>query len=139
VEFALVLPLLMLFLFGIVQYGYGLFQLQAFSSAVADASRLAATGITDCSSFASSLSTLAGDNGLDSTLVTNVKVEWVNSGGANRAERLGLAKISASYTPFKIGVPLVPFPSEFTRSQTVLVSDIGDSALSGCSVTDPTP
>ena len=30
VEFALVLPLLVLFLFGIIQYGYGLAQLQAF-------------------------------------------------------------------------------------------------------------
>ena len=44
VEFALVLPVLMLFLFGIIQYGYGLLQLQAFNSALSDASRTSLRG-----------------------------------------------------------------------------------------------
>jgi TadE-like protein len=132
VEFALLLPLLMLFLFGIIQYGYGLFELQAFKSTMADASRLAATGIESCPAFDTVMNTLADNNGLDPGLVTNIHVQWLNSDGADRAERLGLAKITASYTPFKIGVPFIPFPSQFTQSQTVLVSDIGDSAVTGC-------
>ena len=43
-EFALILPVLLLFLFGVIQYGYGLFQLQSFSAALNEASRTASTG-----------------------------------------------------------------------------------------------
>jgi hypothetical protein len=129
VEFALLLPVLMMFLFGIIQYGYGLFQLQQFTSTLNDASRLAATGITDCGLFKGSLQDLAGKNGLNANDVSAVNVQWLNAAGSPAPggvpTRLGLAKVTATFTPFKIGIPFLPFPDTISRSQTVMIQDIG--------------
>lgn len=134
VEFALVLPLLMLFLFGIIQYGYGLFQLQSFNAALGDASRLASTGILNCGTFNTTWRQLAGDNGLPTANLGDIDVEWLTAaGGASSvADRAGLARVTASYEPFRIGLPGVPFPERVTRTRTVVVQDIGDTGLSGC-------
>jgi hypothetical protein len=132
VEFALLLPLLMMFLFGIIQYGYGLFQLQTFNSTVSDSARSLATGITSCPSFNSTLDSLVSGNGLDPADVSDVRVQWVNSDGSTLPQRLGYAKLTVSYKPFKIGIPFVPFPNEFTETRTVAIQDIGNSSLTGC-------
>jgi hypothetical protein len=134
VEFALVLPVLMMFLLGIVQYGIGLFQYQAFNSAIADTSRLVATGLVSCAGLNTTLDGLVGDNGLDPADVSAVTVQWFKPDGsaAPIAERLGLARVTATYQPIDIGIPFLPFPSSFQRSQTVTVQDIATQALSGC-------
>jgi TadE-like protein len=134
VEFALVLPLLMMFLFGIIQYGMGLYQYQAFSSAVGDASRLVATGVVSCAGLDSTLDDLAQGSGLDPAKVSAVTVVWLKPDGspAPIAQRLGLAQVSATYQPFDLGVPFVPFPDTFTGQRTVTVQDIASSALTGC-------
>ena len=44
VEFALILPILLLLLFGLIQYGYYFYAMQAGSSAVGDAARRIAVG-----------------------------------------------------------------------------------------------
>ncbi len=134
VEFALVLPLLMMFLFGVIQYGYGLFQLQSFTSAVGDSARVLATGIDSCTGYASAVRGLVQGDGLDPADVGTVDVQWINSDGSALAQRLGYARVTVSYTPFKIGLPFIPFPSRFTRSQTVMVQDIGLPSLPGCEV-----
>ncbi len=132
VEFALLLPILMLFLFGIIQYGYGLFQLQTFNSTVSDSARSLSTGITNCTAFNGTLDSIAGGNGLDPTALSDIHVEWVNSDGSPLPQRLGYAKLTVSYAPFKIGVPFIPFPDEFTRTRLVAIQDIGNSSLTGC-------
>jgi hypothetical protein len=135
VEFALVMPILVLFLFGIIQYGYGLFQLQSFNAALGDASRLAATGITSCSAFDNTLKGLLENNGLDKDdLVGVVHVQWQTDSGtpSGIAARLGYARVTATYRMFRIGVPGIPFPSQVTRSQTVVVQDIGALGLGNC-------
>lgn len=128
VEFALVLPLLMLFLFGIVQYGYGLFQLETFNSTLSETAHQAATGIVDCDLFARDMKRLAHSDGLDPDALTGLHVQWLDPDGipVSRPQLTGYARITASYRPFKLGVPFVPFPDQFTRSQTVLVQDLGD-------------
>jgi len=134
VEFALLLPLLMMFLFGVIQYGYGLFQLQIFNSTVADASRVLATGIGSCPGFTAVVTDLAGTDGLDPRAVSHVTVHWLDPDGhpLPQAQRLGFARVTASYQPFRIGLPFLPFPAEFTRSRTVTVQDIGQPGLPGC-------
>jgi Flp pilus assembly pilin Flp len=126
VEFALVLPLLMLFLFGIIQYGYGLFQLQAFNSSLGDATQVAADGITNCSLFPNVLKDLADGNGLEGSAVSNIQVQWLASDGTASAipEAGGQVQVTAVFTPFKIGLPFVPFPDTITRTQTASVQDI---------------
>jgi Flp pilus assembly protein TadG len=133
VEFALVLPVLLLFLFGVIQYGYGLYQLQTFSTVLTDATRLAATGINDCGTFSGLLSNLADEDGLAGP-ISSIKVDWLTAAGAatDKADRLGLAQVTASYEPFDLGLPFLPFPSEVTRTQRVPIQDIGNPSLLGC-------
>jgi Flp pilus assembly protein TadG len=136
VEFALVLPLLMMFLMGIIQYGYGLFQLQALSSTVSDITQKATTGVSDCGLFSSTLQTLAGDNGLNADDLQNVNVQWLTeSGGASSVPSLlGRVRVTVTYEPFKIGLPFVPFPDTITRSQTGTMQNIATLNLPGCNV-----
>jgi Flp pilus assembly pilin Flp len=126
VEFALLLPLLMMFLFGIIQYGYGLFQLQAFNSSLGDATQVAADGITDCGLFPGVLQNLADGNGLDGADVSNIQVHWLTAAGGASAlpDAGGQVQVTATFTPFKIGLPFVPFPDTITRTQTASVQDI---------------
>jgi hypothetical protein len=128
VEFALLLPLLMLFLFGIIQYGYGLFQLQTFNATLNEAASQAATGIADCALFSGEMKTMARGDGLDPQALTNVRIEWINEDGSHQPERLGYARVTAEYKPFKIGLPFIPFPDTFTGTRTVLVQNITDPA-----------
>lgn len=136
VEFALLLPLLMMFLFGIIQYGYGLFQLQAITAAVSEATQRATTGISDCDAFSTTLATLAEGNGLNPADVTHVNVQWLTATGADTAapDPLGLVKVTATFTPFKIGIPFVPFPDTITRSQTGSMQNVIALDLPGCDV-----
>jgi hypothetical protein len=136
VEFALLLPLLMMFLFGIIQYGYGLFQLQAITSAVGEATQKATTGISDCDLFSSTVKSLAKGNGLDPADVTHVDVQWLTADGAASSvpDPLGLVRVTATFTPFKIGIPLLPFPDTITRSQTGSMQNVVALNLPGCNV-----
>lgn len=136
VEFALVLPLLFMVLLGVVQYGFGLYQLQSFTSIVNDASKMAGTGIDSCATFRSQVDAMAGDNGIDPTSVTAINVSWLSQdpvshvySAASSASRMGFARVTATFTPFRIGVPFVPFPSSVTRTQSAPVQDLG--TLSG--------
>lgn len=136
VEFALVLPLLMMFLFGIIQYGYGLFQLQALTAAVGEATQKATTGVTDCEGFSNTLKALVDGNGLDGDSVTRVRLQWLteSGGAAPRPDPRGLVRVTATFTPFKIGIPFVPFPDTITRSQTGTMQNIVSLDLTGCDV-----
>lgn len=132
VEFALVLPLLMMFLFGIVQYGYGLFQLQALTATLDEATHRATTGVSNCAGFGSLVAGLADGNGLDPDDVSRVQVRWLDGNGAASAvpDLLGQAEVTVTFEPFRVGVPLVPFPDRITRTQTasmqnILVPDLG--------------
>ncbi|GAB3263021.1 TadE/TadG family type IV pilus assembly protein [Kineosporia babensis] len=135
VEFALVLPLLMLFLFGVIQYGYGLFQLQSFGAALTEVSRGASTGIGDCTDFDRLLGTAVSQNGISPAEVTDAKLEWLGSDGqvTSAPQRvLGQVRITATYRPFDLGIPLVPFPDTITRSSTTAVQGVLSSGLAGC-------
>jgi Flp pilus assembly protein TadG len=137
VEFALLLPLLMMFLLGIIQYGYGLFQLQAITAVVGEATQKASTGVTSCDLFSSTFTELTEGNGLNPADVTNVQVEWLTADGApaSAPDPLGLVKVTASFTPFSIGVPFVPFPDTITRSQTAALQNVVTLDLGNCNET----
>ncbi len=132
VEFALVMPLLLMILLGVIQYGFGLYQLQSFTSVVNDASKMAGTGINACGTFRSQVRAMAGDNGIDPASITAINVSWLSQNPVSHtyaatatAERMGMARVTATFTPFHIGVPFVPFPAQITRTQTAPVQDLG--------------
>ena len=130
VEFALLLPLLAMFLFGIMQYGYGLFQYQAFTSAMSDASHRVAMGVSSCTYLNNAVNSAVTDNGLDAGAVSGVKVKWLATSGVGTLVpsvmplRSGTAEVTATFRPLNIGIPLVPFPSQFTRTQPVVISNV---------------
>jgi hypothetical protein len=134
VEFALLLPLLMLFLFGIIQYGYGLFQLQALTATVDDATQKAADGVTDCALFSNTLNRLASGNGLDAAKLQDVKVQWLSPTGTavGAPDPIGQVRVSATLVPFKVGIPFVPFPDTITRSKTTSLQNVINLNLAGC-------
>jgi Flp pilus assembly protein TadG len=132
VEFALLTPLLFMILLGVIQYGYGLYQLQNFSSLVNDASKMAGSGIDDCADFKAAVRSMATSSGIDGATVTSITVAWQAkdpvSGTytpAGSATRYGLADVTATFTPFRLGAPLVPFPGAITRTQSAIVLDTG--------------
>lgn len=130
VEFALLLPLLAMFLFGIIQYGYGLFQYQAFASAMNDASRLVAQGVSSCGFLTNTVTSAVSANGLNAGDVSGVKVKWLSTNGvgslvpAANPLRSGTAAVTASFKPLQLGIPLVPFPSQFTKTQQAVISNV---------------
>lgn len=139
VEFALILPILMLFLFGVIQYGYGLFQLQSFSAAVDEAGRDASTGVPDCTAFSTLITRAISENGLSTGDLTDARLEWLGRGGqvTSLPEPFGQVRITATYRTFDIGMPGVPFPASITRSSTTGVQSVLNSGLTGCTGAQP--
>ena len=64
VEFALVLPLLFVLLFGIIEFGFGLFQLQAAQASVREAARGVALGVENCGEVEDLVERATQNNGL---------------------------------------------------------------------------
>ena len=64
VEFALVLPLLFVLLFGIIEFGFGLFQLQAAQASVREAARGVALGVENCGEVEDLVERAAQNSGL---------------------------------------------------------------------------
>ncbi len=46
--------------------------------------------------------------------------------------RLGRVEVKATFEPFKLGVPFVPFPDRITRTRTVTVQDVTTPTLGTC-------
>jgi len=130
VEFALVLPLLFTLLFGIVQYGYGFFQLQAAQATVHQAARRAALGIDGCTgigaltTFEEVVNGAAEGNGLALADITVRSLQFQNDGGTSTAERGGTVTASVTYEP-GLDFPLIPYPEAITRSASTTVEDVG--------------
>jgi hypothetical protein len=136
VEFAILAPLLFLILFGIIQFGYGLFQIQAFNATVDEASRIASTGVTNCGAFDTQVQNLAGANGLTPGDVGSMRLDWLNADLSIPSPPLpargGYVRITATFQPFDIGVPFVPFPDTVVGTSDSKIQDIGLSSLPGC-------
>ena len=144
VEFALLLPVLMLFLFGIIQYGYGLYQYQAFASALNDAGRASATGVGGCSQLGGVVAGLVSANGLpvDADHHVDVDVRWLDSTGTTvtgTPQRLNYAELRGTYeNPLNLNIPLVPFPDRFTVSERVLQQGVIPGVTDDLSACPPT-
>jgi uncharacterized membrane protein len=131
VEFALVLPLLFVILFGVVEYGYNLFQMQSAQATIREAARTVALGIDDCGEVPTIVLRAARNNGLG--LAENA----IRSGTSLRIEpppgtqtvpvapgRGDTAVMTLTYEP-TLDFPLIPFPEDITREAGVVVEDVG--------------
>lgn len=112
VEFALILPVLVLLLFGIIQYGYFFFQSTAVEAATRDASRLASIGGYACGELFDAVDDSAG---VDATIVS----VGVTGAAASGASQMILTVV---WTPTQFGFP-VPFITGDQTEKAVVRSE----------------
>jgi Flp pilus assembly protein TadG len=131
VEFALVLPIMLLLLFGLIQYGYYFYSMQAGSSAVGDAARRIAVG--NCTTTAQVQTLLKNKLGPATTASSasgiNVSVAYTNvngSVGTAPGEIGGSVQVTATFPTLDIHFPLIPVPGggNVTRSTFARIEDV---------------
>ena len=136
VEFALVLPLLFVILFGVIEYGFNLFQMQAAQATVREAARRVALGIDDCADVDEIVGEAAGNNGFGVDLDDVTTTLDIQSPGVDPEptvpRRLDTAVMTLTYTP-SLDFPLIPFPEEITREAGVVIEDVGTLGDRSCS------
>jgi Flp pilus assembly protein TadG len=126
VEFALVAVLLLTLVFGIIQYGYYFFQLQAGTSAAREAARLAAVGFDTCANWESASRTRA--SGVD-TATLNYTLSFSPATPAVG----GQANVTASFEPTRFGFAFIPLPSgDITQSAKIRVEQVNATEPSTC-------
>jgi uncharacterized membrane protein len=138
VEFALVLPLLFIILFGVVEYGFNLFQMQAAQATIREAAREVAVGIDDCGDVTEIVERAARNNGLgisDQALDSGTTLtfeppadEETPSPGPSRGDT---AVMTLTYEP-TLRFPMIPFPDDVRREAGVRVEDIGSFGSRTC-------
>jgi hypothetical protein len=134
VEFALVLPLLFVILFGIIEFGYGLFQVQAAQAAVREAARSVALGVDGCGDVQALVTQAVQNNalGVDPATVTyTLRITPAPDTSALRPQRGESAVLTLQYEP-SLDFPLVPFPDSITRQSGVTLEDVGDNMVRLC-------
>ena len=103
VEFALVLTLFLTLVFGIIQYSYYFFQMQATTSAAREGARIAAVGVSDCATFTNQVKAK-----VTSVAPASVGVTLAYPGGATY-QSMAVVTVTVPATIF--GFPFVPIPS----------------------------
>lgn len=112
VEFALILPILVLLVFGIIQYGYFFFQSTAVEAATRDASRRASIGGYTCGDLFNAVQNSAGVD----ARITSVGVTGAAVSGATQMT------LTAVWTPTPFGFP-VPFTTGNKTEKAVFRSE----------------
>jgi Flp pilus assembly protein TadG len=136
VEFALVLPLLFVLLFGIIEFGFGLFQLQAAQASVREAARGVALGVESCAEVEDLVERAVQNNGLG-IAPTGIAVSLRITPSPEAAvtppnpERGDSAVLTLTYEP-TLDFPLIPFPSEITRRSGTTLEDVGETMQRDC-------
>ena len=112
VEFALVLPILLTIVFGIVQYGWYFYSVQAGSDVARDAARRAAVSdpITCTDFLAAVRSSLAPYQ--EATPTATVTRTYVNSAGATKSPAAAgdYVRVEIGFQSYDFGLPFVPLP-----------------------------
>ena len=136
VEFALVMPILFLLVFGIIQYGLFFYSMQSGTSAVGEAVRRVSVG--DCTNAAELKTFLKNRLGAATTaaesslapVVTYIKADGITTG----YEVGGKVSIELTYPALNMGLPFIPLPDSgnVSRTYTARVEDTTSSA-GGCS------
>ena len=140
VEFALVMPIFLLLVIGIVQYGLYFFAMQSGTSAVGEVTRRMTVG--DCQSTGAVKSLLFSRLGAATTASSasalSVTTSYTKADGTTSAsapgEIGGTVTLSATFPTFDMHFPLVPVPNggDVTRTATARIEDVTAMA-GGCS------
>lgn len=140
VEFALVLPFLLLVVFGIIQYGLYFYADQGGSDAARKAARLAAVGkYTDCTSFRNSIKADIASLGDEAN--ASITRSYKSDAGAVRASDgsnvlIGdFATVRVSFDSFDFNFPFLPFiqGGRVTATAKARVENLNDGKPTTCS------
>jgi Flp pilus assembly protein TadG len=109
VEFALVSVLFFTLIFGIIQYGYYFYQLNAAASAAREGARLAVVGVDDCVAFKTIVKRRSGPLNGPTTTVT---LQYYNPAGTtvDSAPKVNdEVRVTVNFSPERFHFPFVPF------------------------------
>ena len=132
VEMAIVTPLLLLLLFGIIQYGMLFHSMQAASATARDAAHQAAHGIEDCAPYIDDVSKDAKDNGVPGA--TPWTLEMIYDLTPTPSNQFGTVRTTLTYYP-ENAVPFIPMPSQLVQTAIAPVEDISAVKVPSCHVT----
>lgn len=139
VEFALITPVLMALLFGIIQFGVYFWSMQAGADAARQAARLSAVGDpTDCTSFRSNVQgTLSGIAA--SIDAGDIDRSYKDSSGSPRANPSDVqvgdtVNVSVTFRAKTFQMPFVPLINggQVTSTASARVENISPGAPSSC-------
>lgn len=121
VEFAIIMPLLLLIVFGLIQYGLYFWSMQGGSSAAREAARRAAVGEpATCSAFRSYVKARIGSTGDQTTAV--ITRSYTNASGAAVSPanvKVGdVVTVSVRFNSYDMDIPFIPFVDDALVSQT---------------------
>ena len=134
VEMALVTPLLVLLLFGIIQYGMLFHTMQAASATARDAARTAAEGVSDCGPYSARVRAEAAETGIP-TAPAAWKVTMTYDLTPSPGNTSGTVKVDLEYTP-QAFLTLIPMPGRLTQTAIAPVEDPSAIKVTEC-VVDP--
>ena len=138
VEFALLAPIFILMVCGLIQYGWYFYAMQSGTSAVGEATRRMAVG--DCQTTGQVQTLLKGRLGPATSVAASgitVSAVYTKSDGTTSAaspgEIGGTVTLTATYPTFNLNLPLMSAPNggNVTRSATARIEDV-TSMAGGC-------
>jgi Flp pilus assembly protein TadG len=131
VEFALVMPILLVLVFGIIQYGWYFYAMQSGSSAVSDAARRVAVGNCQTTGQVQTLiyNKLGGATTASTASGVTTTVTYTNNDGSpdtSPGHIGGSVLVTATFPTLDIHFPLIPVPNggSVTRSTFARIEDI---------------
>jgi Flp pilus assembly protein TadG len=135
VEFALILPMFLLIVLGMVQYGMYFWAAQGGSTAAREAARRAAVGdFATCDEFRADVRVRIDSLGEASTAV--VKRSYQNGpGNTDPAVEVGdVVTVSVAFRTMNMELPFIPFLDEgiVTQSADARVENVPTSAVEAC-------
>jgi Flp pilus assembly protein TadG len=139
VEFALIAPLFMMIICGLIQYGFYFYAMQSGTSAVGEAMRRMSVG--DCQSSgevqALMYNRLGAATTASSSSGVSVSIGYTKADGttsmSSPGEIGGTVTLTATFPTIDLHFPLIPIPNSgnVTRSATARIEDV-TSMAGGC-------
>ena len=116
IELALVLPLIMLLVCGLIEYGWVLLMSHHIANASRQGARHAATPDATLSEAEDVIESVMADGGIG---VSDYVVVWDPSIGADPGDPF-TCTVTVTYADVSLGMPLVPVPTTLESSTTML-------------------
>lgn len=120
VEFALILPILFVLLFGIIQYGLYFWSAQGGASAAREAARRAAVGdMTSCTEFRTHVQDRIDSVGPGSATATVTRTYTNGPGNTDSAVEVGdIVTVGVTFNSIDLNIPLLPFVGDGRITQS---------------------